>query len=61
MLLVNESLVAGAHARGLAVYPYTANEPAEMQRLLDLGVDGVITNFPRVLGDLLAVREGTSS
>lgn len=56
VFLVTEALVAGAHERGLAVYPYTANEPAEMTRLLDLGVDGVITNFPRVLGDLLATR-----
>ena len=54
--LINEALVAEAHARGLAVYPYTANDPAEMSRLLDAGVDGVITNFPRVLGDLLGAR-----
>lgn len=57
VLLVDEALVSGAHARGLAVYPYTANEVAGMQRLLDLGVDGVITNYPRVLGDLLTERE----
>ena len=57
VFLVNEALVAGAHERGLAVYPYTANEPSEMARLLDLGVDGVITNYPRVLEALLATRE----
>ena len=56
-LLVDAALVDGAHARGLAVYPYTANDPAEMTRLVDLGVDGVITNHPRVLGDLLRERE----
>ena len=60
VLLVDEALVSGAHARGLAVYPYTANEPALMRHLLDLGVDGVITNFPRVLGDLVADRESAS-
>ena len=54
--LINDALVAEAHARGLAVYPYTANDPAEMSGLLDAGVDGVITNFPRVLGDLLGAR-----
>ena len=56
-LLVDEVLVRGAHDRGLAVYPYTANDPAEMIRLLDFGVDGVITNHPRVLGGLLSTRE----
>ncbi|MEM9177318.1 MAG: glycerophosphodiester phosphodiesterase family protein [Myxococcota bacterium] len=58
--LVDADLVAGAHDRGLAVYPYTANEPEEMARLLDLGVDGVITNHPRVLGDLLRARESAA-
>jgi len=56
-MLVHAALVRGAHDRGLAVYPYTANDPAEMTRLLDLGVDGVITNHPRVLADLVVTRE----
>ncbi len=44
--LVSAASVAEAHAAGRAVYPYTANEIAEMDRLLDCGVDGVITNYP---------------
>lgn len=52
--LVDAARVDAAHERGLAVYPYTANEPREMLRLVHLGVDGVITNFPRVLRGLLA-------
>lgn len=55
--LVDADLVARAHAAGLHVYPYTANERAEMTRLLDAGVDGVITNFPARLRRLLAERE----
>ena len=35
-----------AHAEGLKVFPYTANDPAGMNRLLDCGVDGIITNHP---------------
>lgn len=54
--LVDRGFVAAAHAAGLAVYPYTANDPAEMTRLLDCGVDGVITNFPDVLRRLVDER-----
>lgn len=56
-LLVTPGLVARAHEAGLAVYPYTANEIGEMERLLDCGVDGVITNYPRRLAELLESRE----
>jgi len=44
--LTNQSLVAEAHRRGLKVFVYTVNERDEMQRLKDIGVDGVFTNFP---------------
>lgn len=57
IFLVDAALVAGAHDRGLAVYPYTANEVEELERLIDLGVDGIITNHPRRLGELLAGRK----
>jgi glycerophosphoryl diester phosphodiesterase len=48
---VTARFVADAHRRGLRVFPYTANAPAEISRLRRLGVDGVFTDFPeRVLG-----------
>jgi glycerophosphoryl diester phosphodiesterase len=40
------ALVADAHARGLAVLPWTVNDPAQMARLIDMGVDGIITDYP---------------
>lgn len=49
---VDPSLVA-AHERCLDVHPYTVNENAEMQNLIALGVDGMFTNFPRRLDEVL--------
>ena len=44
---VDESLIAAAAERGLAVVPWTVNDPDEMRRLKALGVDGLITDYPR--------------
>ncbi len=44
--LVDEALVAAAHAKGLLVIPWTVNTMDEMQRLKALGIDGVITDYP---------------
>ena len=38
--------VAEARAHGLTVIPWTVNEPADIERMLDLGVDGLITDYP---------------
>jgi glycerophosphoryl diester phosphodiesterase len=45
---VDADLVTEAHRLGLAVRPWTVDEPAEIARLVRLGVDGVITNAPDV-------------
>jgi glycerophosphoryl diester phosphodiesterase len=46
---VDPALVAAAHVRCLEVHPYTVNDRAEMDRLLQAGVDGMFTNEPEVL------------
>lgn len=47
---VDERVVADAQARGLKVYVYTVNHPAEIARMRAMGVDGVFTDYPeRVL------------
>lgn len=40
------ALVAEAHELGLAVVPWTVNEPQEMERVIALGIDGLITDYP---------------
>jgi glycerophosphoryl diester phosphodiesterase len=34
------------HARGYKVYTYTVNDPSEMIKMLNMGVDGIITDYP---------------
>lgn len=54
--VVTERTVARAHARGYQVHVWTIDEPDEMRRLLDLGVDGLMTDRPAVLKDVLIER-----
>ncbi|WP_160717706.1 glycerophosphodiester phosphodiesterase family protein [Chitinophaga solisilvae] len=44
--LVTPALIQKAHAEKVLVLPWTVDDPADMQRLLSLGVDGIITNYP---------------
>lgn len=54
--LVDARFVAAAHQRSLQVHVWTIDEPDEMHRLLDLGVDGIMTDRPAVLRDVLIER-----
>jgi glycerophosphoryl diester phosphodiesterase len=50
------ALVAEAQALGLAVIPWTVNEPSDMERALALGIDGLITDHPARLRAVLQAK-----
>lgn len=51
--VVTPAFVRAMHARGVAVQVWTIDDPAEMRRLVGLGVDGIITNRPDLLNTVL--------
>ncbi|PEN13787.1 glycerophosphodiester phosphodiesterase [Longibacter salinarum] len=44
--LVTDALLTEAHGRGMEVIPWTVNDPSRMTALVELGVDGLITDYP---------------
>lgn len=54
--VVDRRFVRHAHRMGLQVHVWTVDEPALMQELLDLGVDGIMTDRIGVLRDVLTAR-----
>ncbi len=54
--LVSRRSVAAAHAAGAQVHVWTVNDPADMHRLLDLGVDGIVTDRADLLKTVLTER-----
>ncbi len=53
---IDEPAVRAAQALGLQVMPWTVNEPADMQRLLDWKVNGIITDYPDRLRSVMRER-----
>jgi glycerophosphoryl diester phosphodiesterase len=54
--LVDAGFIAAAHKRSIQVHVWTIDDPDDMHRLLDLGVDGIMTDRPAVLRDVLMQR-----
>ncbi|MGI8641480.1 MAG: glycerophosphodiester phosphodiesterase [Pyrinomonadaceae bacterium] len=54
--VVSKDFVEAAHRRNLKVHVWTINETADMQRLIEMGVDGIMTDYPDRLLKLTALR-----
>jgi glycerophosphoryl diester phosphodiesterase len=52
--LAQPGFIRKAHARNMAVHYWTVNDPEEMRRLIGIGADGLITDYPDRLKALLA-------
>ena len=51
--VVSKDFIAAAHKLNLQVHVWTINDPAEMQNLVEIGVDGIMTDYPDRLMNLL--------
>jgi glycerophosphoryl diester phosphodiesterase len=56
LVVVDERFVAAAHGAGKAVHVWTVNDTESMERLVGLGVDGIISDVPTTLCDVLSSR-----
>lgn len=54
--LLTVEMVDEAHAASLQVIPYTVDDPGVMDHLIELGVDGLITNRPDIAREVMAAR-----
>lgn len=54
--LVDNRLIEHAHHLDLGVHVWTIDDPAEMHHLLDMGVDGIMTDRPALLREVLVAR-----
>jgi glycerophosphoryl diester phosphodiesterase len=56
--LVNEGMVDYMHRHGFAVFAWTVDDPDEMRRLIECDVNGIVTNRPAALADVLQAVRG---
>ena len=52
-LFLNKEVVDMFHAKGIKVIPWTVNEVGDMKKLIEMGVDGIITDYPNRIAEAL--------
>jgi glycerophosphoryl diester phosphodiesterase len=53
---VDPALISEAHSLGLLVVVWTVNKPADIARMIDIGVDGIISDHPETLRQVAGER-----
>jgi len=56
VVVLDQGFVDAAHKEGVAVHVWTINEKEDMTTLIDLGVDGIVSDRPSVLSSVLSTR-----
>ena len=56
--ILNRRFLDAAHERNLPVHVWTVDDPQDMRRLLDMGVDGIQTDRPDLLAPILTEKVG---
>jgi glycerophosphoryl diester phosphodiesterase len=56
MLPIDRRFVEAIHGAGRQIHCWTVNDAVEMERLLDLGVDGIVSDRPDLLNEVVARR-----
>jgi glycerophosphoryl diester phosphodiesterase len=57
LAVITPRLVRAVHASGRQVHAWTVDDPVQMRALLDIGVDGIITDRADLLRDVLIARD----
>jgi glycerophosphoryl diester phosphodiesterase len=56
-IFVNKELVEEVHSKKMKLIPWTVNEVERMKELIDLGVDGIITDFPNQIEKVVSTEQ----
>jgi glycerophosphoryl diester phosphodiesterase len=56
LVVVDKAFIEAAHHIGKAVHVWTVNDAAAMERLVALGVDGIFSDVPTVLAEVVRDR-----
>lgn len=55
---IDEKLIDSVHRAGAHIHLWTVNEADDMRRFLDMGVDGIVTDRPDILNEVMGVHRG---